>query len=78
VWYKYPADHTAIANTPASEKCDFSDLENLVMSPHRGGAVGVPEAEAARLEMIAASLVSAGFAGKVEAMPFRISLASGY
>ena len=48
------------------------------MSPHRGGAVGVPEAEAARLEMIAASLVSAGFAGRVEAMPFRMSLASGY
>ena len=45
---------------------------------HRGGGVGVPEAEEARLEMIAASLVAAVRAGSAQAMPSRISLERGY
>eukprot|EP00277_Geminigera_cryophila_P014055 CAMPEP_0179449762 /NCGR_PEP_ID=MMETSP0799-20121207/33630_1 /TAXON_ID=46947 /ORGANISM="Geminigera cryophila, Strain CCMP2564" /LENGTH=253 /DNA_ID=CAMNT_0021242973 /DNA_START=79 /DNA_END=840 /DNA_ORIENTATION=- len=78
VWYNYPANHSEITSTPPSRKCDFSQLDNLVMSPHRGGGVGVKEAEDARLDMIAASLVSAGSVGRVDAMPSRINLEKGY
>ena len=52
--------------------------DNLVMSPHRGGAVGVAEAEQARLKMLAHSLLVAAREGRVSAMPFRMCLEKGY
>ena len=35
VWYRYPDQFSDITSTPPSRTCDFSHLDNLVMSPHR-------------------------------------------
>ncbi|CAE6971816.1 gyaR [Symbiodinium natans] len=52
-WYKYPADARSRSNTPVSAKFDFGGLDNIVMSPHRAGSVGLPATERYRMAALA-------------------------
>jgi phosphoglycerate dehydrogenase-like enzyme len=72
VWYNYPPDrasrsHTAPADYP------FAELDNVVMSPHRGGASD--RTERLRMEGLA-QLLNAACEGRP--MPNRVDLAAGY
>lgn len=59
VWYSYPPDAAARADWPPSA-CPFRELDNVVMSPHRGGAAD----ETPRLRMTAlAEMLNAAAAG---------------
>lgn len=53
VWYNYPDEEADRANTPPSD-WPFSDLDNVVMSPHRAG--GSQENEFLRVQALAALL----------------------
>ena len=46
-WYRYPEDEAARAQTRPGE-FPFHELDNLVMSPHRGGALRRDGAPAGR------------------------------
>lgn len=48
VWYNYPESEERRRNTRPS-RFDFGSLPNVVMSPHRGGAFGIPGIERRRL-----------------------------
>jgi len=51
VWYKYPKsyDEAKSGTTPWLDPAhDFSQLDRVVLSPHRGGARGLPETEQRR------------------------------
>ena len=72
VWYNYPPDKASRANTPASS-FPFHELNNVVMSPHRGGDTSETE----RLRMIhLAELVNAVF--QTKPVPNKVDLVSGY
>jgi len=72
VWYNYPADEDARASTfPADYP--FHELDNFVMSPHRGG--GTQETETLRMDALAESLNAAA---RGESMPNRVNLRAGY
>jgi len=77
-WYNYPATSKDIHNTPVSTKNDFSKLSNVIMSPHRGGAVGLQETELARLSAIAEALNLAAEKNDVRAMPCQVDVERGY
>jgi len=64
----------AQTNTHPSE-FPFHDLENVVMSPHRGGAVGVEEAENMRWDTLATMLIEAADGRD---MPNRVNIELGY
>jgi len=72
VWYNYPTDSDSRTNTPPS-RYPFHELENVVMSPHRGGAVD----ETDRLRMVALARVL-NTAVNGEPLPNRINLEAGY
>jgi phosphoglycerate dehydrogenase-like enzyme len=72
VWYNYPSDpesrtHTRPADFP------FHELENIVMSPHRGG--GSEDSERLRMEYLSVLLNTAA-AGEV--IPNKVDLQAGY
>jgi phosphoglycerate dehydrogenase-like enzyme len=68
VWYNYPRDEAAQANTPPSQY-PFHELDNVVMSPHRGGdEVGI---DAMRMQHLA-ELLNAAARG--EEMPNRVNI----
>jgi phosphoglycerate dehydrogenase-like enzyme len=72
VWYNYPRDEAAQTNTPPSH-FPFHELDNVVMSPHRGGdEVGI---DAVRMRHLADLL---NMAARDEEMPNRVDLAAGY
>ena len=72
VWYNYPADEAAQTHTPPSQFA-FHELDNVVMSPHRGGdEAGI---DAARMQHLA-QLLNAATRG--DAVPNRVSLEAGY
>jgi phosphoglycerate dehydrogenase-like enzyme len=72
VWYNYPRDEAAQTNTPPSQ-FPFHELDNVVLSPHRGGdEVGI---DVARIEHLA-DLLNTAVRG--EEMPNRVELAAGY
>lgn len=72
VWYSYPPDEAARAAWPPSAY-PFHELDNVIMSPHRGGAAD----ETARLRMTAlAELLNEAAAGRP--MGNRVDLALGY
>jgi len=77
VWFNYPPMFPTgdWSPTPVSKRHDFAALDNLVMSPHRGGAVGCAVGEAARLDALA-ELLRAAASG--QPMPGRVDLAKGY
>ncbi len=74
VWYNYPLDEASRASTPPS-RFDFGALDNVVLSPHRGGAPGTDRTERERMEAVAASINTAARGGSV---PHRVDLDAGY
>ncbi len=72
VWYEYPADECAQVRT-APSKLSFHELDNVVMSPHRGGLVS--ETEPLRMAALAELLNAAA---KGEPIPNRVDLQAGY
>ena len=72
VWYNYPQDDASSSNTQPSS-FPFADLDNVVMSPHRGGSV--IETEQLRAEALAEMLNTAA-AGRP--LPNRVDLERGY
>ncbi len=72
VWYSYPPDEAARADWPPSAY-PFHELDNVIMSPHRGGAAD----ETARLRMTAlAEMLNAAAAGLE--ISNRVDVAAGY
>jgi phosphoglycerate dehydrogenase-like enzyme len=72
VWYNYPSGEAARSHTPPSEY-PFHELENVVMSPHRGAAS--TETERLRMDHLAELLNTAA---RGEPMPNRVDLEAGY
>ncbi len=74
VWYNYPVSGSSDAVTHPSSY-PFGNLDNIVMTPHLGGAFGSSRTEKLRMEHIADSV---NMAAKGADIPFRINLESGY
>ncbi len=74
VWYNYPRTPESQANTPPS-RFPFHELENVVMSPHRGGAFQLQELERRRMSDLAHTLNA--FA-RGEDVPHRVDIRAGY
>jgi phosphoglycerate dehydrogenase-like enzyme len=72
VWYNRPADEAARSHTRPSSYL-FHELENVVMSPHRGGQVR--QTERLRMEVLA-ELLNAAACG--ELLPNRVDLQAAY
>ncbi len=72
VWYNYPSNEAAQIDTPPSHY-PFHELDNVVMSPHRGGdEVGI---DVVRMQHLA-ELLNAAARG--EELPNRVNIAAGY
>jgi len=72
VWWRYPKTEEERAHTPPSAH-PFHELDNVVMSPHRGGHVAATEALRARhLADVLAALA------RGESPPTRVDLDRGY
>ncbi len=74
VWYVYPETPADRTHTLPS-RFPFHELDNVVMSPHTGGALGSTFTERLRMEHLA-TLLNAAAAG--QPVPNRIDLAVGY
>jgi len=72
VWYNYPPDPESRSHTPPAD-FPFHELENVVMSPHRGG--GSEDSNTLRMLHLA-KLLNAAARG--ETLPNRIDLEAGY
>jgi phosphoglycerate dehydrogenase-like enzyme len=72
VWYNYPSDNESHYHTPPSVY-NFHELDNIVMSPHRGG--GSEDSEQLRMEHLAALLNAIA---RGESIPNRVDLIAGY
>jgi phosphoglycerate dehydrogenase-like enzyme len=74
VWYNYPrgTDEELRANTPPANY-PFHELDNVVMSPHRGGATD--ETDRLRMTYLAELLNEAARGGP---MPNRVDMQAGY
>ena len=74
VWYEYPSGKETVSDTPPSS-CPFGTLDNIVMSPHMGGAFNLEELERQRMIHLALllNLYAAG-----EPLPGRIDIEQGY
>jgi len=72
VWYNYPAERSARSNTPPAD-FPFHQLDNVVLSPHRGGMAS--ETEHLRMSHTAALLNAAE---RDEPMPNPVNLQLGY
>lgn len=72
VWYNYPAKPEERDRIPPAD-FPFHELDNVVMSPHRGG--GSEQTEVLRMTHLAASLNAAA---RGEQIPNRVDLAAGY
>lgn len=72
VWYNYPAGKNERSNTPPSAY-PFQELDNVVLSPHRGGAT--KETNFLRMEALAL-LLNASARGKP--IPNQVDVAAGY
>jgi phosphoglycerate dehydrogenase-like enzyme len=72
VWYNYPPDEAAQSSTPPAH-FPFHELDNVVMSPHRGGdEAGI---DTLRMQHLA-ELLNAAARG--EELPNRVNLTAGY
>ena len=72
VWYNYPPDSESQAYTPPAD-FPFHELDNVVMSPHRGGG----SEDTGTLRMIhLADLLNSAARGKP--LPNRVDLEAGY
>lgn len=74
VWYQYPEDEAGRTGTWPSS-FPFHELDNVVMSPHRGGAFGSDYTEKARVTQLARLLNAAA---RGEPIPNRLDLFVGY
>jgi phosphoglycerate dehydrogenase-like enzyme len=74
VWYNYPEDEASRSSTPPSAY-PFHKLENVVMSPHRGGAAGSEEIERRRMSHLA-TLLNAAARG--DQIPNQVNIEAGY
>ena len=74
VWYSYPRTPESRANTPPSQ-FPFHELENVVMSPHRGGAFQLEELERRRMSDLARTLNAIA---RGEDVPHRVDIRAGY
>jgi phosphoglycerate dehydrogenase-like enzyme len=72
VWYNYPPDEGSRANTPPADY-PFHELDNVVMSPHRGG--GSMEVETIRMTHLAELLNQLARDGQA---PNKVNLEQGY
>jgi len=72
VWYNYPETKEARENTPPAD-VPFGELENFVLSPHRGGMVEEVEEQRA---VALARLLNA--ANRGEPIPNKVNLEAGY
>lgn len=72
VWYNYPETKESQSNTAPAD-LPFGELENFVLSPHRGGMVAEVEEQRA---MALADLLNAASRG--EPIPNRVNLDAGY
>lgn len=72
VWYNYPPDPESRENTPPAD-FPFHELDNVVMSPHRGG--GAKDVEILRMTHLA-QLLNAAVKG--EPLPNQVDLSLGY
>ena len=72
VWWRYPETRDAWASTPPST-LPFHELDNVVLSPHRGGHV--KDTEAQRMLALAEMLNAAA---RGEALSNRVDLDAGY
>ena len=72
VWYNYPKKEETRANTMPGD-FPFHELNNLVMSPHRGGLV--KETEHLRMTALAKVL---SLAASNHEIPNRVDLIAGY
>ncbi|MCK5584997.1 hydroxyacid dehydrogenase, partial [Candidatus Bipolaricaulota bacterium] len=74
VWYSYPRTPESRADTPPSQ-FPFHELENVVMSPHRGGAFQLEELERRRMADLAHTLNAIA---RGEDVPHRVDIRAGY
>lgn len=74
VWYAYPEDKESRVNTRPSA-FPFHELDNVVMTPHRGGALEESETETLRMQALAILLNAAA---QGHALPNRVDLRLGY
>lgn len=72
VWYNYPKSTREPKNTPPAD-FPFGELDNFVLSPHRGGMV--EEVEEQRAEALAHLLNAAN---RGDPIPNQVDLAAGY
>ncbi len=72
VWYNYPKDEASQANTPPSQY-PFGELDNVVLSPHRGG--DDKDIDVARMRDLA-ELLNAAARGNE--MANRVNVVAGY
>ena len=72
VWYHYPAGVEESKNVPPAD-VSFNELDNFIMSPHRGGLT--TDTEPLRMTHLARLLNAAAHGGK---MPNQIDLKLGY
>ncbi len=84
VWYRYPVrEHAHWPGKADGGGFDpifpsafpFHELDNVVMSPHRGGSLGVADTERWRMEAIAAA---ANAAARGEPVPHPVDPVAGY
>ncbi|NOG53930.1 MAG: hydroxyacid dehydrogenase [Planctomycetes bacterium] len=74
VWYNYPKSEPERTNTFPSQY-PFHELDNVVLSPHRAGAVGADESEQNRWKALT-DLLHAAADGRP--MPNQVDLELGY
>ena len=74
VWYQYPPSEEARASTLPS-RYPFHELDQVVMSPHRGGAFRVEELEMQRMADLGATLLALAHGADA---PHRVDLEAGY
>jgi phosphoglycerate dehydrogenase-like enzyme len=72
VWYNYPTEKSTRPHTPPAD-FPFHELENVVLSPHRGGMTS--ETEYLRMAHTAALL---NIAARGEPLPNQVNLQQGY
>jgi len=72
VWYNYPREGTAMAHTPPAD-FPFGELDNVTMSPHRGGSS--LEADRERTAQLAAMINAAA---RGEPLPNKVDVGLGY
>ena len=74
VWYNYPRDEASRSSTPPSAY-PFHELDNVVMSPHRGGAAGSETIERRRMDHLARLLNAAA---RGDNIPHQVNVEAGY